>query len=74
MDRALANLQAFTGAPLSTAIRLASHNPAMLLGLDATLSPGQPANFNIFNTTGQLQSTLLRGVATSPVAMEAAVS
>jgi N-acetylglucosamine-6-phosphate deacetylase len=74
MDRALANLQAFTGVPLSTAIRLASHNPAMMLGLDASLSPGQPANFNIFNAAGQLQSTLLRGVATSPVAMEAAVS
>ena len=74
MDRALANLQAFTGVPLSTAIRLASHNPAVLLGLDASLSPGQPANFNIFNAAGHLQSTLLRVVATSAVAMEAAVS
>ncbi|HEY6375273.1 MAG TPA: N-acetylglucosamine-6-phosphate deacetylase [Edaphobacter sp.] len=63
MDRAVANLQAFTGATLATAIRLASTNPATMLGLDSPLAPGQPANFNLFTAEGQLQSTILRGTA-----------
>ena len=59
MDRAVANLQAFTGAPLSTAIRLASTNPAALLGIDAAAIIGHPANFNLFNATGDLQTTIV---------------
>jgi N-acetylglucosamine-6-phosphate deacetylase len=65
MNRAVANLQRFTGSPLGTAVRLASHNPAKLLGLEETIAnpaPGQPANFNVFNSSGDLQSTLLNGV------------
>ncbi|MEO8736355.1 MAG: N-acetylglucosamine-6-phosphate deacetylase [Edaphobacter sp.] len=65
MDRAVANLQRFTGSPLEIAVRLASHNPAKLLGLEDTItnaSPGQPANFNVFNSSGDLQSTILNGV------------
>jgi N-acetylglucosamine-6-phosphate deacetylase len=64
MDRAVANLQRFTGTPLGTAVRLASHNPAKLLGLEdaiANPAPGQPANFNVFDTAGNLQSTILHG-------------
>jgi N-acetylglucosamine-6-phosphate deacetylase len=61
MDRAVANLQAFTGAPFATAIRLATTNPANMLGLESPLAPGQPANFNIFAADGQLKSTILRG-------------
>jgi N-acetylglucosamine-6-phosphate deacetylase len=61
MDRAVANLQRFTGATLATAVRLASHNPATLIGLNTTITPGQPANFNRFNAAGQLQSTILQG-------------
>jgi N-acetylglucosamine-6-phosphate deacetylase len=66
MDRAVANLQRFTGSPLSTAVRLASHNPAKLLGLEdmiANPAVGQPANFNIFNASGDLQSTILNGIS-----------
>ncbi|MEO6910783.1 MAG: N-acetylglucosamine-6-phosphate deacetylase, partial [Edaphobacter sp.] len=62
LDRAVANLQRFTGAPLSTAVRLATHNPAKMLGLENTVAnpvPGQPANFNVFNASGDLQSTIL---------------
>jgi N-acetylglucosamine-6-phosphate deacetylase len=65
MDRAVANLQRFTGLPLETAVRLASHNPAALLGLEDVIGntvPGQSANFNVFNASGQLQSTILNGV------------
>jgi len=59
MDRAVANIQQFAGASLATAIRLASHNPAKLLGLETKIAPGQPARFNVFNASGQLQSTIL---------------
>ena len=64
MDRAVANLKRFTGSPLGTAVRLASHNPAALLGLDDRIAnpiPGQPANFNVYNSSGDLQSTMLNG-------------
>jgi N-acetylglucosamine-6-phosphate deacetylase len=63
MDRAVANLQAYTGASLATAIRLSSINPATMLGLDSPLAPGQPANFNRFTPEGQLKSTILHGAA-----------
>jgi N-acetylglucosamine-6-phosphate deacetylase len=61
MDRAVANLQHFTGAPLSTALHLAAHNPAALLNLPNPLAPGQPANFNRFSPAGQLVSTVVQG-------------
>jgi N-acetylglucosamine-6-phosphate deacetylase len=63
LDQAVANLQRFTGATLATAVRLASHNPATLLGLDTKIIPGQPANFNRFSAEGILKSTILQGVA-----------
>jgi N-acetylglucosamine-6-phosphate deacetylase len=64
MDRAVANLQRFTGSPLGTAVRLASHNPAKLLGLEDSIAnpvAGQPASFNVFNASGDLQATILNG-------------
>lgn len=67
LDRAVSNLQRFTGAPLETAVRLASNNPAKMLGLGdsgesiVSVEPGRPANFNIFNQAGELESTLLCG-------------
>ncbi len=66
LDRAVANLQHFTGASLEVAARLASRNPASLLGMEraiANVAPGQPANFNVFNKAGELERTILRGVA-----------
>jgi N-acetylglucosamine-6-phosphate deacetylase len=65
LDRAVANLQQFTGASLATAVRLASHNPATLLGLPTAITPGQPASFNRFSPTGTLQSTVLHGHPTN---------
>jgi N-acetylglucosamine-6-phosphate deacetylase len=65
MDRAVANLQRFTGSALGTAVRLASHNPAKLLGLEdtvASITVGQPANFNVFTADGELRTTILKGV------------
>lgn len=66
LGRAVENLQDFTGASLEIASRLASRNPATLLGLEATVSsiaPGQPASFNLFTADGRLHSTMLHGVA-----------
>jgi N-acetylglucosamine-6-phosphate deacetylase len=63
MDRAVANLQRFTGATLATAVRLASRNPAQMLGLEGLteIAVGRPANLNRFSPTGDLQQTILRG-------------
>jgi N-acetylglucosamine-6-phosphate deacetylase len=66
MDQAVANLQHFTGADLATAVRLASHNPATLLGLETAITPGQPASFNTFSPKGHLKSTILQGHQISP--------
>lgn len=64
MDRAVANLQTFTGCALETAVRAASSQPASMLGIAdtiASLRVGQPANFNQFSGNGRLEATYLRG-------------
>jgi N-acetylglucosamine-6-phosphate deacetylase len=63
MDRAVANLQAFTGTSLATAVQLASRNPARMLGLDelGEIAVGRPANFNVYSADGVLVKTILRG-------------
>jgi N-acetylglucosamine-6-phosphate deacetylase len=63
LDRAVANLQAFTGADLATATRLASHNPAAMLHLPTLtrIAPGSTANLNRFDASGHLIATYLRG-------------
>jgi len=63
MDRAVANLQRFTGATLATAVRLASRNPARMLGLNhlAEIAVGRPSNFNVYSADGNLLRTVLRG-------------
>jgi N-acetylglucosamine-6-phosphate deacetylase len=70
MDRAVANLQRFTGSTLATAVHLASRNPARMLGLDALaeVAVGSPANFNRFSAAGDLQQSILRGQIVQPVA------
>jgi N-acetylglucosamine-6-phosphate deacetylase len=68
MDRAVAHLQVFTGATLATAVRLASRNPARMLGLGhlTEIAVGMPANLNEFLPDGNLQRTFLRGRAVLP--------
>jgi N-acetylglucosamine-6-phosphate deacetylase len=64
LDRAVANLQRFTGVPLALAARMATHNPAAMIGVTdevANIAVGQPANFNIFNAEGELTQTILNG-------------
>lgn len=63
MDRAVANLQHFTGASIADATRLASHNPAAMLGHPelTRLAPGSPANLNRFDSSGRLIATYIQG-------------
>lgn len=64
LGHAVENIQRFTGVSLDLAARLASTNPAAMLGLEDTVStvaPGQPANFNIFDAAGKRKQTLLHG-------------
>jgi N-acetylglucosamine-6-phosphate deacetylase len=63
MDRAVANLRRFTGASLATAVRLASRNPARMLGLDnlTEVAVGRLANFNVYSATDELRQTILHG-------------
>jgi len=63
MDKAVANVQAMTGASLGVAVNLASANPARLLGLDPAIRPGTVANFNRFGVDGALVGTILGGKA-----------
>ena len=67
LDRAVANLQDMTQAPLADATRLASHNPAAMLGQPALtrLAPGTAANLNRFNAANQLIATYIRGTKIS---------
>lgn len=63
MDAAVANLQRFTGVAPAEAARLASHNPAAMLGQRhlTALAPGSAAHLNRLNAQGQLQATYLHG-------------
>ena len=64
LDRAVENVQRFTGTSLETAVRLASANPIAMLGMERPLdeiAPGKPANLNIFNAAGERIRTLRYG-------------
>jgi N-acetylglucosamine-6-phosphate deacetylase len=63
MDQAVANVMRFTGSPLATAVRLASRNPARVLGMEhlVRVEPGSPANFNRYDAEGRFQGSILNG-------------
>ena len=63
MDRAVANVQAFTGCSLAAAVRMASRNPATLLSGKGGISAyaNSAADFNIFDENGRMTGTILRG-------------
>jgi N-acetylglucosamine-6-phosphate deacetylase len=63
MDQAVANLRRFTGSSLGTAVRLASRNPAKMLGMESltSLAVGSAANFNVYDEAGQRMGSILRG-------------
>ncbi len=59
MDRAIANVQAFTGCALADAVRMASRNPTMMM--DTIARGSSAADFNIFNEDGKRTGSILRG-------------
>jgi N-acetylglucosamine-6-phosphate deacetylase len=63
LDKAVANFAKFTGQPVATVARAASHNPAKMLGLADrfAVGVGKPANFNRFAADGSLKEVILRG-------------
>ena len=63
MDRAVANVRSFTGCSLAVATRLASHNPAAMLGRQelTRIAPGSMANLNRFDAHGHLIATYIHG-------------
>lgn len=64
MQLAIANLQRFTKASLATAVRLATHNPAALLGLSEqqkALTKGADASFAVFAMDSGFRGTVVRG-------------
>jgi N-acetylglucosamine-6-phosphate deacetylase len=64
LDRAIVNFTAFTRLPLSAAVRMASFNPAQMLGVEdriGSLAPGREANLNILTAEGELAATMLHG-------------
>lgn len=62
LDRAVSNLRAMTGADLAVAARLASSNPARMLGISHLVEPGAPPDFNIYNAQGDRLHTMVRGM------------
>jgi N-acetylglucosamine-6-phosphate deacetylase len=63
MDNAVANVQRFTGASLGAAVRLASRNPARMMGMSSMteVAVRAEANFNIFDAEGKRTGSVLRG-------------
>jgi N-acetylglucosamine-6-phosphate deacetylase len=64
LDRALANLVRFTGAPILDALRLLTVNPAKMTGMSAhagSIAVGSPAHLVAVNAAGQLQAAVVGG-------------
>ena len=63
LDRAVRRLRELTRADLATAVRLASANPARMLGLAGVgdVRVGELANLNRYGADGELAETYLAG-------------
>jgi len=61
LDEGVSRMQNFTGADLPSAVRLASRNPARMLGLPDDLTLGSLANLNVYSADGMRMRTILRG-------------
>ena len=61
LERAVANLRKIAGAEVHSAARLASVNPARMLGFPELLEPGAIADFNIYDADGIRRQCFIRG-------------
>jgi N-acetylglucosamine-6-phosphate deacetylase len=66
LDRALAKFIEFTGAPLESALRLLTMNPAAMIGVGekaGSLGVGQAASFAVVDEAGKLIGSIVNGKA-----------
>jgi N-acetylglucosamine-6-phosphate deacetylase len=63
MDAAVENVRRFTGTSLETAVRLASRNPARMLGMDQLtgMAGGSAAQFNVYDEDGRRVAGIFHG-------------
>ena len=63
MDEAVANVRRFTGTSLETAVRLASRNPARMLGMErlTAMTAGSAAQFNVYDQDGRRVAGIFHG-------------
>jgi N-acetylglucosamine-6-phosphate deacetylase len=63
VDRAVRNITDFTGWSLQQAVRLATLNPARVLGRNdiGIIAPGAKADFVVLSRTGEVQRTIING-------------
>ena len=67
LDRAVRNTTQFANIPLLHAIRMASFNPARVLGLESRkglLAPGADADITAFTNSGEVRQTIIGGLIT----------
>jgi N-acetylglucosamine-6-phosphate deacetylase len=65
LDRAVRNMMQFTGTNLQNAIRMASFNPASVLGIGkrkGSLSVGADADIAVFTSAGEVVRTIVGGM------------
>ena len=65
LDRAVRNVMDFAGWTLQNAVRLATYNPARVLGVEKTkgiIKSGADADFAILNSKGEVQNTIIGGI------------
>jgi N-acetylglucosamine-6-phosphate deacetylase len=65
LDLALRNFCQFTGTSLSSAVPLATRNPACMTGLDSeigSIAPGRSADITVLSMKSAVIGTILRGV------------
>jgi N-acetylglucosamine-6-phosphate deacetylase len=55
MNRAISNVARIGELSLRDAVKMATVNPARLVGLDSGLKPGAPANIVVFRKTDPIQ-------------------
>ena len=64
LDRGVKNFTAFTGAAIDEVTRLASRNPARMMGLESevgSLLPGRAADITVLDKKNEVVETILRG-------------
>jgi N-acetylglucosamine-6-phosphate deacetylase len=63
MDRAVRNVMQFAQWDLQQAVRLATLNPARVVGVKSggTLQAGAPADLVVLSPSGEVRKTIIRG-------------